>query len=84
MLAIGYEGFISTIAASSSALFLELLDVEGHLNVSGIHILVLQDDGVEFVRINSSHKKIRLIRSIRRFNVFLMRLQQFHRLPVGT
>ena len=26
------------------------LDVERHLNVSGIHILVLQDDGVEFER----------------------------------
>ena len=32
-------------------------DVEGHLNVSGIHILVLQDDGVEFVWFIGSHKK---------------------------
>ena len=34
----------------------EHLDVEGHLDVCGIHILVLQDDGVEFVQFNGCHK----------------------------
>ena len=27
----------------------ERLDVEGHLDISGIHILVLDDDGIQFV-----------------------------------
>ena len=34
----------------------ERLDVEGHLHVSGIHSLVLDDDGVEFILFSSGHK----------------------------
>ena len=36
---------------SQSAFAEECLDVERHLHVGGIHILVLQDDGIEFERL---------------------------------